>query len=57
VGSAGTNPTGDSADLGAARLLYVVLVEALPEQFQMTHVQRLSETLDIKRFRSCCSRR
>ena len=33
-------------NLGDARLLYEGLQEALPEQFQMTHVRRLSETLE-----------
>ena len=33
-------------NLGDARLLYEGLEEALPEQFQMTHVRRLSEALE-----------
>jgi signal transduction histidine kinase len=33
-------------NLGDARLLYEGLAEALPEQFQMTHVRRLSEALE-----------
>jgi signal transduction histidine kinase len=33
-------------NLGDARLLYEGLQEALPEQFQMTHVRRLSEALE-----------
>ena len=33
-------------NLGDARLLYEGLEEALPGQFQMTHVRRLSEALD-----------
>ena len=33
-------------NLGDARLLYEGLEEALPDQFQMTHVRRLSEALE-----------
>src|SRR5271166_3519355 len=33
-------------NLGDARLLYEGLEEALPQQFQMTHVRRLSEALE-----------
>jgi signal transduction histidine kinase len=33
-------------NLGDARLLYEGLQESLPEQFQMTHVRRLSEALE-----------
>jgi signal transduction histidine kinase len=33
-------------NLGDARLLYEGLEESLPEQFQMTHVRRLSEALE-----------
>src|SRR5881394_4100905 len=33
-------------NLGDARLLYEGMEEALPGQFQMTHVRRLSETLE-----------
>jgi DNA-binding NarL/FixJ family response regulator len=34
-------------NLGDARLLYVGMEEALPGQFQMTHVKRLSEALEF----------
>ena len=34
-------------NLGDARLLYEGLEEALPGQFQMTHVKRLSEALEF----------
>ena len=34
-------------NLGDARLLYEGLEEALPGQFQMTHVRRLSEALEF----------
>jgi signal transduction histidine kinase len=34
-------------NLGDARLLYEGMEEALPGQFQMTHVRRLSETLEF----------
>jgi len=33
-------------NLGDARLMYEDLEEALPHQFQMTHVRRLSEALE-----------
>jgi len=40
-------------NLGDARLLYEGLEEALPEQFQMTHVRRLSEALEYLWEKSC----
>src|SRR5579872_6765704 len=40
-------------NLGDARLLYEGMEEALPGQFQMTHVRRLSETLEYLWEKSC----
>ena len=40
-------------NLGDARLLYEGLEEALPGQFQMTHVKRLSEALEYLWKESC----
>ena len=40
-------------NLGDARLLYEGLEEALPDQFQMTHVRRLSEALEYLWVETC----